>query len=96
MIRWLKRILAWWHAPACPGAKVVTNGDAQARLNYVREYWRAEIEGRARSKADERTRSLSMPTPVTDWDIAQRFEQVEPEPGRVEYRFLGVTGEEDA
>lgn len=34
------------------------------------------------------------PPPVTDWDVAQGFEQ--PEPGCVEYRFLGVTGEEDA
>jgi hypothetical protein len=33
---------------------------------------------------------------VTDWDIAQAFEQREPEIGCVEYRFLGVTGEEDA
>jgi hypothetical protein len=33
---------------------------------------------------------------VTDWDVAQAFEQSEPEPGRIEYRFLGVTGEEDA
>lgn len=33
---------------------------------------------------------------VTDWDIAQAFEQPERELGRVEYRFLGVTGEEDA
>jgi len=33
---------------------------------------------------------------VTDWDVAQAFEHPEPEPGRVEYRFLGITGEEDA
>ena len=70
MIRWLKRPIAWWNAPACPGAEILTN-------------------------SDDRMRSLSAPAPVTDWDVAQRFEQVEPEPGRVEYRFLGVTGEED-
>lgn len=29
------------------------------------------------------------------WDIAQAFEQPE-EPGRVEYKFLGVTGLEDS
>ncbi len=33
---------------------------------------------------------------VTDWDVAQAFEQPEQEIGRVEYRFLGVTGEDDA
>jgi hypothetical protein len=33
---------------------------------------------------------------ATFWDIAQSFEQPELESGRVEYRFLGVTGEEDA
>lgn len=34
---------------------------------------------------------------VTDWDVAQAAEQREQaEPGRVDYRFLGVTGEEDA
>jgi len=61
-MRWLKRVIAWWRAPACPGAEIVTNGDA------------------------------------TFWDVAQAFEQPEPEPElyRVEYRFLGVTGEEDA
>lgn len=68
---WLKRLIAWWNAPACPGAEILTSGD-------------------------DRMRSLSVLAPVTDWDVAQRFEQVEPEPGHVEYRFLGVTGEEDA
>jgi hypothetical protein len=36
--------------------------------------------------------------PVTDWDVALRAEEeARParEPGRVEYRFLGVTGEEE-
>lgn len=34
---------------------------------------------------------------VTDWDVAQAFEkpELEPEAGRVEYRFLGVTGFEE-
>lgn len=35
---------------------------------------------------------------VTDWDVALRVEEEERparEPGRIEYRFLGVTGEEE-
>lgn len=35
---------------------------------------------------------------VTDWDVALRADeeaQLAREPGRVEYRFLGVTGEEE-
>lgn len=31
---------------------------------------------------------------VTDWDIALITETIEP--GRIEYRFLGVTGEEES
>ena len=44
---------------------------------------------------DDRMRSLSVRTPARDadfWDIANH----EPEASRVEYRFLGVTGEEEA
>jgi hypothetical protein len=33
---------------------------------------------------------------ATFWDVAQAAEPREPESGRVEYRFLGVTGEEEA
>jgi hypothetical protein len=32
---------------------------------------------------------------VTDWDIAQAFEKPEPEAGRVDYRWLNLTGFED-
>lgn len=46
---------------------------------------------------DDRMRSLSVKTPERDadfWDAAKH--EPEAEPGRVEYRFLGVTGEEEA
>lgn len=33
---------------------------------------------------------------VTDWDVAQAFEAPARESGQIEYRFLGMTGEEDA
>jgi hypothetical protein len=32
---------------------------------------------------------------VTDWYIAQAFEKPEPEAGRVDYRWLNMTGFED-
>lgn len=44
---------------------------------------------------EDRMRSLSVRTPERDadfWDVAN----LEPEAGRVEYRFLGITGEEEA
>lgn len=46
------------------------------------------------ARTDDRMRSLSVRTPERDadfWDIANH----EPEAGRVEYRFLGITGFED-
>lgn len=35
-----------------------------------------------------------VPRDITDWDVAVAAEM--PEPGRIEYRFLGVTGEEES
>jgi hypothetical protein len=48
------------------------------------------------ASTEDRMRSLSVPTPdATFWDIARDDESKQPEPGRVEYRFLGITGLED-
>lgn len=61
-------------------------------LQLLRTWWcepscpGAEIQKHGRADADF-------------WDVALRAdEEAQParEPGRVEYRFLGVTGEEDA
>lgn len=105
MIVLLKRLLAWWRKPIfvhaaepivvehkrCIGclamtpALLLTNGLC-GECSW--KAWKAE--------ADQRMRSLSIRGPVTDWDVAQAFEKREPEAGRIDYRFLGMTGEEEA
>jgi hypothetical protein len=56
----------------------------------------ASAEEIKRRMSDDRMRTLSVPTPdATFWDIARDDESKQPEPGRVEYRFLGITGLED-
>lgn len=72
-------------APPCPGAEVY---EVPGRTQDFRT-----LHGPMALDAD-RMRSLSVRTPERDadfWDIANH----EPEAGRVEYRFLGITGFED-
>lgn len=72
-------------APPCPGAGVY---EVPGRTQDFRALF-----GPMSLDAD-RMRSLSVRTPARDadfWDIANH----EPEAGRVEYRFLGITGFED-
>ena len=96
MIQWLIRLLAG-KANHADLSRCINCGAMKPALDLNWGLcetcrWRAWKE-----EADNRMRDLPVETPVTDWDVAQAFKQPEPEPGRVEYRFLGVTGfEEDA
>lgn len=72
-------------APPCPGAEVY---EVPERTQDFRALFGTM------ALDDDRMRSLSMRKPERDadfWDIANH----EPEAGRVEYRFLGITGLED-
>lgn len=88
MIRWLKRLIA--------GPEL----DELAMRRAIMEGWELALAIAASmtgARPHDIARHVLQPDhPVTDWDVAQASEQREPEPTRVAYRFLGVTGEEDA
>lgn len=95
MIRWLKRVFTALDRCTkkhrcidCGAMKPVVTLTCGRCEMCMWAVWKKE--------ADDRMRSLSIRAPVTDWDVAQAFEKPESDPSRVEYRFLGVTGEEDA
>lgn len=83
MIGWLKRLAAKRRSSRIAMGGLPTP-DAWPELK-----WHGPIP----AKPFEKTTFTPI---VTDWDVAKDHERPESEPGRVEYRFLGVTGEEDA
>jgi len=90
MIRWLKRLFTRRMAPPdifVSGNEVIGGSDWIPAIQIYPDRRHVASDGTCESQP----RCV-----MTDWDVAQEFEQSEPEPGRIEYRFLGVTGEEDS
>jgi hypothetical protein len=91
MIRWLKRLIA---------GPELRELDEIALRRAVKEGWvEAMVIASLTTGEPPYDIAKRVPSPdrvLTDWDVALAVEQPEPEPGRIEYRFLGVTGEEDA
>lgn len=72
-------------APPCPGAEF---HETPNRIDFRALHGPMALD-------DDRMRSLSVRTPARDADFGD-IANHEPEASRVEYRFLGVTGEEEA
>lgn len=80
-----RRLIAWWRKP--PSQRVAPIGYQPMPGTKLPPPPMPQCK-RAR---DDRMRSLSVKTPERDadfWDIAKH--EPEPEPGRVEYRFLDI------
>lgn len=91
MFGWLKRL--FWDAPV--------RGYQPKRMIIGAHPPLPPIRSERPSTASMFTERSS--TPSTDWDVAEQAfgldsitEPRAPDLGRVEYRFLGMTGEEDA